>query len=117
MNRVLYSYYIGDPGLGQKRGQDKHWRIHCLLWLLIYSKGAFFADPSHYTLGRNGSCIGDCKTITQGKKKLHEHAKLALRLRRRDCVDELRRIDKAIKMLGANPKNLDQFEGEYKEAW
>jgi len=108
------SYYIGDPAKPKKRGQDKNGFVHCLTWLTIYPKGEFFAKKGEHAVGHGGCGIGYVKSIEEGRKRIHAYAVQELQEKRENCLDELKRIEKAIKDLGDNPDNLEKFSWEWK---
>lgn len=116
MSNLLKNYYIGEPeGRYVKRGQDKNGNVHCLLWLMIYKKGVFFAKPNEYSLGCSGSGIGKSKTLAEAREELHDFATNDLALKKQKAINELERIQNALDMLGDDPANIEQFTGKYKE--
>ena len=118
MKRHERCYYIGEPKKPHKRGQDKNGFVHCLTWLTIYPKGQFFAKKGEHALGHGGGgiClgIGYVKSIEEARKRIHAYAVQELQEKRENCLDELKRIEKAIKDLGDNPDNIEKFSGEWK---
>jgi|GEM_PF-6679125 len=115
MSDVLKSYYIGDPDEPYKRGQSKNKQVHCLCWLLIYKKGKFFANKNEYKISKGGSGIGTVKSIKEAKSMLYQFAVRYLKNMQNERIDELSRINKALKELGSESENLDKFMGEYKD--
>jgi hypothetical protein len=108
----LKDYYVGDPEPNKKRGRDKFGRVHCLLWLIVYSKGDFFAKPNEHSLGNSGSGIGKAKNLMDAREKLHHHAVERLERMKTKTENELKRINKALEQLGDDPANLEQFVKE-----
>ena len=114
MSDLHTSYYIGNPADGQTRGQNKTGKsVLCLLWLMIYKKGEFFSKPDEYALGHGGGKIGKAKSITEAREKLHAYAVNHLKKMLKHVMDEAKRIEKALEILGDDPANIERFAGEY----
>ncbi len=114
MSDLEKSYYIGKPEKPNKIGQDKYGMVHCLLWLMIYKKGKFFAKENEYTIGVSGGGLGQVKSIKEGQKKLFLYAKERLKNDLKEAKNKVERIEEAIEQLGNDFENLEKFIGDYK---
>ena len=110
-DKTLKSYYIGDPEKPDKRGQDKNGYVHCLLWLLITD----YESDWGLRAGPGGSPIYKIKNVKEGREKLHKYAVETLNRMKTKCEDELKRINKAIEVVGDDPANLEKFDGTYRD--
>lgn len=113
---VLHSYYIGEPALPHRRGQDSSMYVHCICWMLIYARGYGFAPKGRYSMAVGGGGIGHAKSVKEAKQYILKYATEALECKRLRAEDELKKINKALEDLKrGGVAALEKTEGEYRE--
>jgi hypothetical protein len=118
-DKVLKSYYIGEPGHDngkpQRRGQDDIGYVHCIEWFLIYAPGYDRNHPKLFTVGHGGSVVGHAKTVADCRTIIHGMALADLQRRIAVAEAEIRRCKAALKSLDDDPANLEKFDGPYSD--